>query len=144
MSLTYHLIYLTPWATSILNVFSSRSFFDISTSVNFCHNPVRCWASWELKYSKVKSHTMANSRKFCALFLESSRSSLKTCQPCHYHLPTGLEATGGPLGPAQPLKASKLADKLHQKSIYTQCRWLTMLGPASKRVSHATITCQLG
>ena len=86
---------------------------------------------------------MANSRKFCALFLESSRSSLKTCQPSHYHLATGLEATGGPLGPAQPLKASKLADKLHQKSIYTQCRWLTMLGPASKHVSHATITCQL-
>ena len=34
--------------------------------------------------------------------------SLKTCPLCQYHLPTGLEATGGPLGPAQPLKSSKI------------------------------------
>ena len=27
------------------------------------------------------------------------------------HLPTGLEATGGPLGPAQPLKSLKIGQQ---------------------------------
>ena len=55
-----------------------------------------------------KGSTMSNSIKFCALFLASPWSSLKMCHPWHFQGPTGLEATGGPGVPSQPLQSIKI------------------------------------
>ena len=60
------------------------------------------------KPPSVPRGTMSNSIKFCTLFLVNPWSSLKMCHPWHFWGPTGLEATGGPWGPAQPLQSIKI------------------------------------
>ena len=52
--------------------------------------------------------TMSNSIKFCALFLVNPWPSFKMHHFCHFQGPTGLEATGGPGGPSQPLQSIKI------------------------------------
>ena len=44
------------------------------------------------------------------------------CHPCQNQWPTGLEATGGPRGPAQPLQSIKIDYKQNLESKYTQHR----------------------
>ena len=48
--------------------------------------------------------------------------SFKMCHPCHFQVPTGLEATGGPSGPTQPLQSIKIDQKTDFESKYTQHR----------------------
>ena len=44
------------------------------------------------------------------------------CHPCHNQGPIGLEATGDPRGPAQPLQSIKIDQKPELESKYTQPR----------------------
>ena len=49
-------------------------------------------------------------------------SSLKPGHHCQFQVPTGLEATGGPSGPTQPLQSIKIDQKMDFESKYTQHR----------------------
>ena len=57
---------------------------------------------------EIGQNTMSNSIKFCALFLVTPWPSFKMRHFCHFQGPTGLEATGGPGGPSQPLQSIKI------------------------------------
>ena len=65
-------------------------------------------------------HTMANSIKFCALFLKNSCSSFKRGNPTHFHLLDGLEVNRGRTGPAHPLRSFKIGWKPDFNSKCTQ------------------------
>ena len=55
--------------------------------------------------------TMSNfgpKKNFCALFLGSHWYTFKMCHPCQNLRQTGLEATGGPGGPSQPIQSIKI------------------------------------
>ena len=83
---------------------------------------------------------------FCILFLENPWASIRMCYPCHNQGPTGLKATGGPRGSAQPLQSIKIDQKLDLELKYTQhgpSRGARISGPVLKCIISATIKGQL-
>ena len=71
------------------------------------YNPIMLQSQW----NGFPRSTMSNfgpKKKFCALFLGSHWYTFKMCHPCQNLRQTGLEATGGPGGPSQPIQSIKI------------------------------------